>query len=67
MNTTATRRTTIISAVQDDEGYATEIETFCGKNARKEAKAFINNEAGHWTLVVGTQMWNEPVGQTEEN
>lgn len=45
------------------QGYIAEVETFTSK---EEALAYARDIAPCY-LVKGTQMWNEPVGQTEED
>jgi hypothetical protein len=54
------------SAVRSHDGYASDIEQF---DTKDDAIAYINEQCDDqsWDLVHGTQMWNEPVGQIEED
>ena len=47
----------------DTDGYANEIFTF---KTKAEARA-QREELGEGSIIHGTQMWNEPVGQVEED
>ena len=47
----------------NSQGYIAEVETF---NSKEKALAYARDIAPCY-LVKGTQMWNEPVGQTEED
>lgn len=50
-------------AEEEFQGYVAEVETFTSKD---EAIAYAKSIGGA-TVVRGTQMWNEPVGQVEEH
>jgi hypothetical protein len=47
----------------DASGYIAEVETF---NSKAKAMAHARDIAPAY-VVKGTQMWNEPIGQTEED
>jgi hypothetical protein len=54
------------SAVKMKDGYAADVKVFEGNDALAKCNAFLAKKSG-WRRVNGTQMWNEPFGQIEED